>query len=321
MELNTALGILGGLLILYFAGGFMFDRIAENARHFWGELSRPEMDLHLVSRRSVEMGLGLLLILAPLLAGVFLLGVLVNVMQIGFLFAPEVMSLKLENLDPVRGFSRLFSRRVLIEFCKAFWSEIGALSALLMFRTGLTLLFLALFDYWYQKWEYEQSLKMSKQEIKDEYKQLEGDPLIKARIRRLQQESARRRMLAELPTADVVITNPTHLAVAVKYDETAMDAPRVVAKGARLVAQRIKQLAREHRIPVLENKPLARALYETTPVGAQVPSALFDAVAQLLAFVYQMQGRLQEKALRNRERLVKKGALVLSPFRGENGIS
>ena len=177
---------------------------------------------------------------------------------------------------------------------------------------------MAALDYWYQRYEFEESIRMSKQEIKDEYRQLEGDPQVKARIRRLQQDASRRRMLAELPTADVVITNPTHLAVAVRYDENNMDAPRVIAKGARLLAERIKEIAREHQIPVMENKPLARALYESTPVGAQVPSALFDAVAQLLAFVYQMQGKLAEKARRNRERIAKKGGLVLSAPSGEN---
>jgi flagellar biosynthetic protein FlhB len=349
-ELNTALGILGGLVIFNLAGRFIFEELAKVSRFFWGNLTQDELGLDTLSQHSLTLGLEFLYILSPLLLGALLLALLTNALQVGVLFSPEALSLKFENLSPVKGFGRVFSRRSAIELFKGvlkitlivlvawftvtsridtvvalmntnmslFYSAVGDLSSALILRIGFTLLALAALDYWYQRYEFEQSIKMSKQEVKDEYRQLEGDPQIKARIRRLQQEASRRRMLAELPTADVVITNPTHLAVAVRYDENNMDAPRVIAKGARLLAQRIKEIAREHRIPVMENKPLARALYVSTPVGAQVPSALFDAVAQLLAFVYQVQGKLAEKARRNRERIVKKGGLVLLPPSGEN---
>lgn len=350
VELNTALGMLGALIVLQLASSFMMSELAKVSTGAWGHLDRHEISLGEIQRLALVFGVELAFILAPLLIGVALVGVLTNVIQVGVNFSPEVVQFKPENLNPVQGFGRIYSRRSAIELVKGlvkvvlvgwvawwtvsgrldqvlnlmnsdmllFWGAIGSLSTALILRVALALLVLAALDYWYQKYEFEESIRMSKQEVKDEYRQLEGDPQIKARIRRLQQDASRRRMLADLPTADVVITNPTHLAVAVRYDETSMDAPRVIAKGARLLAQRIKQIAKEHRIPVLENKPLARALYESTPVGGAVPSALFDAVAQLLAYVYQMQGKLLEKARRNRERVMKKGGLVLSPDAGNN---
>jgi flagellar biosynthetic protein FlhB len=270
--------------------------------------------------------------------GALLLGIGGNVVQFGFLFAPEAIKLRWDNVLPTKGFERLFSRRTAVETVKAFlkigligltawitvsgrtdellammnsnlagfYPAIGSLASLVMLRVGLVMLALALVDYVYQRWEYAESLKMSKQEVKDEYRQMEGDPLIKARIRRLQQEASRRRMFAELPKADVVITNPTHLAVALRYDGATMDAPVVVAKGARLMAERIKSIAAEHKIPVMENKPLARALYAGVPVGAQVPSTFFAAIAEVLAFVYQTQGTLEIKARENHRRIAAK---------------
>jgi flagellar biosynthetic protein FlhB len=345
VELNTALGILGSLVVLQLAASFMFGELAKVSTAAWGGLDRRELTMADLQSQALVFGAELAYIMSPLLAGVFLVGLLTNVAQVGMAVSPEALSLKFENLNPVQGFTRIYSRRSVIELFKGllkvvvvgwvawltlssrldqvmnlmnsdmllFWAAIGSLSTAVILRIGLALLVLAALDYWYQRYEFEESLKMSKQEVKDEHRQMEGDPQIKARIRRLQQDASRRRMLAELPTADVVITNPTHLAVALRYDELGMDSPRVIAKGARLLAQRIKDIARQHKIPVMENKPLARALYETTPVGGAVPSALFDAVAQLLAYVYQMQGTLLEKARRNRERVAKKGGLVLSP--------
>jgi flagellar biosynthetic protein FlhB len=335
IEVNTAVGLLGAWALLHYWGAFMLQELADICRFAWGNLGRFTLSAGEFQRYLLSFNLKLFLLLAPLFLGVFLIGVLSNVLQIGFLFSAEPLALKPQNLNPVQGFQRLFSRRTAVEFAKnilkvllvtavtgltlwsglpavmlllqtdlgSFFSQMAALSSMLFLRLGLALLGLATLDYWYQRWEYEESIKMSKQEVKDEYKQLEGDPQIKARVRQLQREASRRRMLTDLPQADVVITNPTHLAVAVKYDGKTMDAPRVVAKGARLMAERIKDMARSHNIPVMENKPLARALFDSTPVGGQVPGTLFTAVAELLAFVYQMQGKLVEKARENRERL------------------
>ena len=153
-------------------------------------------------------------------------------------------------------------------------------------------MFIAVFDYFYQKFDYEKSIRMSKQDIKDEYKNIEGDPLIKSRIKQRQREMAMQRMMQEIPNADVVITNPTHYAIAIKYDEQKMDAPFVVAKGVDFVAQKIKLIAKENDITTVENRPLARALYDQTEIGQGIPEEFFKAIAEILAFVYKAKGKV-----------------------------
>ena len=153
------------------------------------------------------------------------------------------------------------------------------------------MIFLAALDFAFQKWQFEEQLKMTKQEVKEEFKRSEGDPLIKSRIRRVQQEVARRRMMQEVPKADVVVTNPVHLALAVRYDSAAMNAPHVVAKGAEAIAERIKALAREHNIPIVENKELAQNLYKIVEIGDEIPSDFYQTVAEVLAYVYRIKGK------------------------------
>jgi flagellar biosynthetic protein FlhB len=162
----------------------------------------------------------------------------------------------------------------------------GRICFKILLATTIILVILAIFDYIYQRWEYEKSLRMTKQEIKDEYKNTEGDPLIKARIRRIQREIAHKRMMAQVPKADVIITNPTHLAVAIKYDPDNMLAPTVVAKGANIIAEKIKQIAEENEVPIVENKPLAQVLYKMVDIDNLIPEDLYRAVAEVLAFVY-----------------------------------
>jgi flagellar biosynthetic protein FlhB len=171
----------------------------------------------------------------------------------------------------------------------------------LALRMALLLLLIGLIDYGYQKWSFEKSIRMSKQEIKDEYKQMEGDPTIKRRIRQKQRELARGRMMSEVPKADVVVTNPTHIAVAIQYDQQSMIAPVVLAKGQGLIAQKIRTMAEENSIPVIENKPLARALMAQVDVGESVPQELYRAVAEVLAFIYRLKdgrsgNKIQPKA-------------------------
>jgi flagellar biosynthetic protein FlhB len=167
----------------------------------------------------------------------------------------------------------------------------GTVSFTIILRTSWVLIVLAILDYVYQRWEYEKGLKMSRQEIKDEYKQTDGDPLIKARIRRIQREMARKRMMAQVPKADVVITNPDHIAVALQYDQLKMFAPVVVAKGTGFVAEKIKEIARESKVSVIENKPLARVLYKMVKVNEVIPENLYKAVAEVLAYVYGLKER------------------------------
>jgi flagellar biosynthetic protein FlhB len=337
-ELTSALSLLGILTVLNLSGSYMLQELTKIARYTWGGLGTFTFSETEVRRQILTFFLELLLVMGPLLLGAVVIGVAVNVLQFGFLFAPEALQLRWENLSPARGFGRLFSRRTAVEVFKSFlkigvigviawltiagkvpqlmtlmntdlvvfFTAVAGTASTIMLRVGLAMLAMALLDYFYQRWEFEEGLKMSKQEIKDEHRQMEGDPLVKARIRRMQQAAARRRMFADLPNADVVITNPTHLAVALKYDGTTMDAPKVLAKGARLMAARIKAVAAEHKIPVMENKPLAQAIYRAVPVGGQVPGAFFNAIAEVLAFVYQAKGTLAEKARQNQERIARK---------------
>jgi len=159
-------------------------------------------------------------------------------------------------------------------------------------RVCVIMVVLAAIDYVFQKWQFEQQLKMSKQEVKEEHKQSEGDPQVKSRIRQLQTEAAKKRMMQEVPKADVVVTNPVHLAVAVKYDSSVMNAPKVLAKGAELVAEKIKSLAGENGIPVVENKELAQSLYKNVEIGEEVPSDFYQAIAEVLAYVYRLKGKV-----------------------------
>ncbi|MMZ58200.1 Flagellar biosynthetic protein FlhB [compost metagenome] len=160
-------------------------------------------------------------------------------------------------------------------------------------KIGAALLVISILDYIYQKYEHEKNLKMSKQDIKEEYKKMEGDPLIKGKIRERQRRMALQRMMQEVPKADVIITNPTHFAVALKYDGSKMDAPEVVAKGQDYVALRIKEIAKEHGVVTVENKPLARALFQRTEIGDSIPGDLFQAVAEVLAYVYKLKGKIK----------------------------
>ena len=267
-----------------------------------------------------EMGL----ILAPILAAALIAGVLANYMQIGFMFSTETIQLKLEKLDPIKGFKRIFSIRAIVELLKSMlkisvvglvtffviWQRIDEMMFLSKKSIGnaittladitvkvgiyasIALLVLSLLDYLYQKYDYEKNIRMSKQDIKDEYKNIEGDPLVKSKIKQKQREMAMQRMMQEVPKADVVITNPTHYAIALKYDEQKSDAPYVVAMGVDFVAQKIKYVAKENDVVMVENRPLARALYDQVEIGQAIPEEFFKAVAEILAFVYKTKGKI-----------------------------
>jgi flagellar biosynthetic protein FlhB len=249
-------------------------------------------------------------------------GVVITVSQTGLLWASKRIGFDFNRLNFLKGFQRLFSGQGLVELLRSLlklsvvaWVAYGFLSThiaelvgliqtdfrsslewwasmaiSLMWRMGSAYLVLALLDYAYQRWHFMRSMRMTKDEVKEEYKQMEGDPMIKARIRGQQRRMARMRMMANVPKADVIITNPTHLAVAIQYDQKTMKAPRVLAKGAHLVAERIVALARSKGIPVIQNIPVARALYRTVEIDSEVPPELYMAIAEILAYVYRMRG-------------------------------
>ncbi len=261
-----------------------------------------------------------LFLLAIAVFGSMTVGILVGAMQTRFLIAFNAIKFDLNRINPVQGFKRLFSMRSLFELVKALikvavvalvgysaikgkWKEFLLYPAMMpaeaaahlasviidvMIRAGIALLVIAVFDYFYQKWEYEKSLMMTKQEVKDEMKDIEGNPEVKRRQRQMMMEILRSRMMAEVPKATVVITNPDHVAVAIKYEREEDEAPTVVAKGKNAVAEKIKEIAREYNIPIVRNPPLAWQLYDNVELGEEIPPELYRAVAEVLVYVYSL---------------------------------
>jgi flagellar biosynthesis protein FlhB len=261
-----------------------------------------------------------LYLLLPLMIILVVVSVLANVLQTGFVLSVEPLTPNLSKIDPIKGLGRIASKRSLAELLKSMFKIIivgwaafstlkddytkltplmyqdnaqimmmlGQVSLTVVKRCCYIIFVLAVMDFMFQRWEFDQSLKMTKQEVKDEYKQTEGDPLIKSRIRAIQREMARRRMMKEVPKADVVITNPTHFAIALRYKPgEGMTAPKIIAKGANKLAQRIKELAMKHGIPLVENKALAQNLYKLD-IGQEVPPKFYQVVAEILAYVYSL---------------------------------
>lgn len=318
VEVNSAVILLTALLTFRYAGSYMIDSMNQLA-----VFSYQNMNMTLGMESVYSLGLfymwQIIKIIAPVLGMILFVGLLANYFQVGVLFSLKPLVPKFSNVNPLSGFKKLFSRRSAIEFVKSLlkllligWvvykgvktalpelvptmdmqgpealKFVGKLTMHILNTAILSLAVLAVLDFFYQRWEYADGLKMTKQEVRDEYRQSEGDPMIKARIRQIQREMARRRMFESIPKADVVITNPTHVAVALEYKE-GMSAPVVLAKGERVVAEKIKEMAKKNHIPIVENPPLARALLKQCPVGAPISPDLFEAVAEILAFVYRI---------------------------------
>ncbi len=324
-ELVTALVLLISFFSLKVLSKYIFADMAAAMRNF---LSFPkEIDKSFTTENIMDIFIQVTIImaksLAPILLIIALVAVIVNYAQVGVLFTTKPLIPSLNKLNPVEGFKRLFSKHAFVDLIKSIMKItiigyvvvdylrdnykvipqlldmnvqssfvfIGSNLINVGIRAAVVLLILSLFDLGFQRWEYEKSIRMSKQEIKDEYKDIEGNPQIKGKIREKQRQLALRRMIAEVPKADVIITNPTHFAVAVKYDSAASDAPLVLAKGKDLIAQRIKDVARDNKVPVVENKPLAQALYKTVDIGGKIPAELYKAVAEVLAYVYSLKGK------------------------------
>jgi flagellar biosynthesis protein FlhB len=246
--------------------------------------------------------------------------------QVGFVISPEVLKPDFSKISIIKGFARLFSMKAIVEFLKgivklvaigvvayvliepyfgqiehainqpliATLDEMKSLGLRMMVGILVLLFFVAVIDVLYQRWEFTKQMRMTKQEVKDEYKQTEGDPYIKGKLKQLRMEKARQRMMAAVPKADVVITNPTHFAVALKYDD-GMDAPQVIAKGVDEVALRIREVAKEHKVEIVENPPLARSLYDLVEIDQSIPQELFKAVAEVISYVYKKQGKLKPR--------------------------
>ncbi|MFO7716046.1 flagellar biosynthesis protein FlhB [Desulfosarcina sp.] len=320
-EIPSVLILSGSIGVIFFGGSWMFGRMTDMMRFMYQRAGSLSMETETMHTLFWEIFLSCVVVLTPLMLVVMTAGVVGNVAQFGFLFTGEKLTPNLAKLNPISGLKKLVSLRSLVELAKSIiklgiiggvafivlnryvdqipglmqlsvgniLKFIGQVSFQMGLYTCMVLFLMAVLDFAYTKWQHQQDLKMTKQEVKDEYKQREGDPSVKARIRSVQREMARRRMMEAVPEATVVITNPTHLAIALKYED-GMPAPKVVAKGAGFVAQTIKSIAAESDVPTVENKPLARTLFRSTEIGDFIPADLYRAVAEILAYVYRLKG-------------------------------
>ncbi|KIL44902.1 flagellar biosynthesis protein FlhB [Jeotgalibacillus soli] len=323
-DVTTALILFAVFLFLFFAGGFFEKRMLDL-------VTVPLMDYILipVTRDTamivfIDMIIQVAWIVGPIMAVSVLAGIVGNYIQVGFLVATEPLTPKLSKMNPIQGFKRIFSVRAIVEFLKSIlkisiigvttvsvlWMSIehvlslslkpvveslhtaGSLTVRMGLYASILLLILSIMDYLYQKYDFEKNIRMSKQDIKDEYKNMEGDPLVKSKIKQRQREMAMQRMMQEIPNADVVITNPTHYAIVLKYKDGEVDAPIVVAKGVDFIAQKIKLIAKENDIVAIENRPLARALFDQAEIGDPIPEEFFKSVAEILAYVYRIKNKI-----------------------------
>jgi len=322
-EVGSVAALLAGFLFLRYWGANVVASLIDLMRGGFQNLSQSELTVDHVVAATQSFALLLAMMVVPIFLLMMAIGVAANLFQVGFLLTLRPLQPDFSRLDPLEGSKRLLSKRSLVELGKAIaklatvglvvyfvlkgrvesvvalpmvpWPGSVLVVASLAFDAAIwsavVLLVLAAIDYGYQRFAFEQQIKMSREEIKEELKQTEGNPVIRQRVRQLQRAVAQRRMMQAVPKADVVITNPTHYAVALQYDARSMRAPRVVAKGQDLIAQQIKRIAQEHGVPMMENKPLAQALYKVCEIGQEIPAEMYSAVAELLAFVYRLRMR------------------------------
>ncbi len=318
-ELGTAAIILLSAGMLYFMGKFFMVNITEIfEKSMSGEFLKLAKEEH-SGEIFFFLGYKLVILLGPLFFISVVVGVASQVLQTGFLQIEDALSPDLNKLNPMNALGRIFSMKGIADLFKSLLkisaiffvmylllksevkqipylsgfstsqilSYLGGVIFKLFMGTGIFMLVLALADYFFQRWQLEKEMMMSKQEIKEEHKSREGDPMIKARVRKIQREIANRKMLTEIPKANVVITNPTHIACVLKYSDK-LPAPQLVAMGADFMAEKIKEIARQHNIPVIENKPLARTIFKTMKIGQIIPRELFTAVAEVLSYVMRL---------------------------------
>ena len=319
-DLNNAVGLMAGMVLLCNIGFTTYQGLDKTFKATLGHLVYKDFTQEIIMDIVISQLYTLIRLLLPILGGLMLVGLITSYVQTGLMLNFELLKPNLSKLNIIAGAKNLVSPK---SFVKLLFSVLkvlvlGGMSYLyiktefnrilvaldfdvaqifvtllsmmygLALRLAGILLILALADFVYQKWQYKHSLRMTKQEVKEERKQMEGDPLIKGKIRSIQLQMSRKRMMTAVPTADVVVTNPTHFAVALKYDSKVMKSPTVVAKGADLIAKRIKEIAKKHKVPLVEDKQLAQTLYKTVEIGKEVPQKLFYAVAKVLAYVYQL---------------------------------
>lgn len=345
-DFNGALILIAGAWVMSFMGPYMVNTVYAQMQYSFGQLLTSPMILRPLTKTNFDTLFSgvlqsMLWLMLPFMLSVAVMGIMSNLVQVRPLFTVQAVFPKLDKLNPLNGFKRLFSMRSIIEVVKALikmsvigvcgysiisnhlqeimglgavevpvaWGVIVSVAGEIAKWACVAFFIIGMIDWRYQAWEFEKQLRMSKQDIKDERKNIDGDPMMKSRMRQLGVKMTRTRQLAAVPTADVVITNPTHYAIALKYDPDIAPAPVVVAKGKDIFAQKIKEVAKEAGVPMVENKPLARALYPVIEVEAMIPPDLFVAVAEVLAYVFSKnKGRRLAAQKRSKEAAKKEAA-------------
>lgn len=317
-EFNMAISFLTVTALLYFIGNSMAKDITKVFYDYF-DLNTEIIDSNLISY-GMNIHISLYIKVAILFIGGALISLMLGLIQTRFLIAPKAVKFDLSKINPIKGFKNLFSLKKVVELLKnlAKLAVVGILSYQIivsnidtvtglvdqditasiaftvslileiMFKLGIALLIISLIDFWYQKYEYKKNLRMTKKEVKDEHKDMEGNPEVKRKQKEFMQKIVFSRMIQEVPTADVVVTNPTHYSIAIKYEAELMGAPKVVAKGMDEIAFKIKEVARENKVPVVEKPVLARALYSQIDIGEEISEELYKPVAEILAYVYNL---------------------------------
>ncbi|PAV30016.1 flagellar biosynthesis protein FlhB [Virgibacillus profundi] len=323
-DINTAFLLLFVFIILIVFGSSMKNTMTTLYEQTFTEFIHWDVTENSVHQIFSGAAVEVAIMLAPIMIIAIIAGLASNFMQIGFLFTTEPLKLDLKKIDPIQGAKRIFSIRAIVELLKSFLKIVfigvitfmviwiykdemmmlafknaenalaffGRVTVIMGISATIALLFLSVFDYAYQRYDFEKNMKMSKQDVKDEYKNIEGDPLIKSKIKERQRQMATRRMMSEVPTADVVITNPTHYAIAIKYDEEKAAAPYVIAKGADQIALKIKEIAKANGVITVEDRQLARALHSAIDIDDIIPEEFYQAVAEILAYVYRLEKKV-----------------------------
>jgi len=319
-DLSMAFTLLFSFIVLFFLMNSMIIELSEFMTKFLTDYLTLALTARNFHTLLLEIMRFILQLIAPIMVVTAVIGSALGIFQTGFLFTPKAIQPKISKLNPISGFKNMFSKKTFVEFLKSLLkiSIVGVIAYLtiksrlsdilllgkmsldqalrliggivysLAIKISIILIILGVGDFIYQKWQHEQDLKMTKQQVKEERKQTEGSPEVQKRIKEEQQKLAMNRMMSDIPDADVVITNPTHIAVAIKFDMDTMEAPVIIGKGKGEVAQKIKEKAKEHDIEIVEEKPLARALYAEAEIGQEIPVELYQAVAEILAYVYQL---------------------------------
>ncbi len=322
-EIPSVAIILLGTYTLYFSASYIYRLNYALLHDLLGDASLFKNTASLNHRLFLQVVKTSFAMVAPVAVAVFIGAIVSNYIQVRGLFTLQPLKPDFSKLNPISGFKQLFSLRSFAELVKSV-AKLGIVTYIaykvvkgeqkhliplvqtdlktiliyicricfkIFYKTIGVMLILAVLDYFYQRWQFEKDQMMTKEEVKEEFKQMEGNPIIKARIRSIQISLARKRMMAAVPEADVIITNPTRIAVALKYDKNEMEAPQVVAKGMRRIAEKIKEIGKNNGIPIIEDKPLAQILYKEVEVNSVIPVNLYQAVAKILAYVYKLNNK------------------------------